>query len=135
MYELTYRRPASLDEALALLGEDGMASVVSGGQTLMPVLRARLAMPSQLVDLAWLDELRGIRVEGDTLRRALLTGTSDELLADAHRGGVRDAVVHRDGNARAGVAGERHGAVGEREDDASMRYPEPVHHLRAHCHA
>lgn len=67
MYELTYRRPASLDEALALLGADGMASVISGGQTLMPVLRARLAMPSQLVDLARLDELRGIRVEGDTL--------------------------------------------------------------------
>lgn len=62
MYELAYSRPASLAEALALLEEDDGAQPISGGQTLMPVLRARLAMPSRLVDIARLAELRGIRL-------------------------------------------------------------------------
>lgn len=65
MYELAYSRPASLADALALLAEDEGAQAISGGQTLMPVLRARLAMPSRLVDLLKLPELSGIRsVEG-----------------------------------------------------------------------
>lgn len=65
MYELAYSRPQSLDEALTLLAEDEGAQALSGGQTLMPVLRARLAMPSRLVDLQRLPELAGIRpVEG-----------------------------------------------------------------------
>lgn len=66
MYEFTYRRPGSLDEARRLIAEeDGQA--LSGGQTLMPVLRARLAMPSMLVDLTRLDELKGVSMEGDRI--------------------------------------------------------------------
>ena len=66
MYEFSYRRPGSLDEAKRLIAEeDGQA--LSGGQTLMPVLRARLAMPSVLVDLTRLDELKGISMEGDRI--------------------------------------------------------------------
>jgi len=61
MYDLGYSRPASLAEALELLQQDDMAQLVSGGQTLMPVLRARLAAPSQLVDIARLEDLRQIR--------------------------------------------------------------------------
>jgi len=65
MYELAYSRPQSLADALALLAEDEGAQAISGGQTLMPVLRARLAMPTRLVDLQRLPELAGIRsVEG-----------------------------------------------------------------------
>lgn len=62
MYDLGYSRPTSLAAALELLRQDDMAQVVSGGQTLMPVLRARLAAPSQLVDIARLDDLRQIRL-------------------------------------------------------------------------
>jgi len=68
MYELAYSRPASLAEALALLEDDDGAQAISGGQTLMPVLRARLAMPSRLVDLARLGELRGISQSGDRIQ-------------------------------------------------------------------
>lgn len=65
MYELAYSRPQTLADALAMLAEDEGAQAISGGQTLMPVLRARLAMPSRLVDLQRLPELAGIRtVEG-----------------------------------------------------------------------
>ena len=60
MYDLTYVRPASLADAVAQIEADPDATVVSGGQTLMPVLRARLAMPSRLVDLGRLAELKGI---------------------------------------------------------------------------
>jgi aerobic carbon-monoxide dehydrogenase medium subunit len=64
MYDLGYSRPATLAKALELLQQDDLAQLVSGGQTLMPVLRARLAAPSQLVDIARLDDLRQIRTIG-----------------------------------------------------------------------
>ncbi len=61
MYNFDYVRPASLEEAQkAMSAEDAQA--ISGGQTLIPTLKARLAQPSQLVDLTGLAELRGIEV-------------------------------------------------------------------------
>jgi len=67
MYEFTYRRPSSLDEARAMLAGSEGSRALSGGQTLMPVLRARLAMPNALVDLARIEELRGVSMEGDRI--------------------------------------------------------------------
>jgi carbon-monoxide dehydrogenase medium subunit len=61
-----YVRPGSVDEAVAALeqaGED--AKVLAGGQSLIPVLRMRLATPSVLVDLGGIAELRRIRADGD----------------------------------------------------------------------
>ena len=57
-----YLAPASLDEALTLLGElgDG-AKVLAGGQSLVPMLNFRLVRPQHLVDLNGLAELAGIR--------------------------------------------------------------------------
>lgn len=63
-----YVRPGSVDEAVAALvagGED--AKVMAGGQSLMPVLRLRLGAPSVVVDCSRIDELRGIREEGDVI--------------------------------------------------------------------
>jgi aerobic carbon-monoxide dehydrogenase medium subunit len=63
-----YAKPASIDEAVQTLaagGED--AKVIAGGQSLLPLLRLRLAYPDLLVDLGGLDELRGVRDTGDTL--------------------------------------------------------------------
>ena len=62
-----YAAPTTVDEAVALTeaGED--AKVIAGGQSLLPVLRLRLAAPTALVDLGRIDELRGVREEGDTL--------------------------------------------------------------------
>ena len=64
--EFSYVRPSSVDEAVATLsgaGED--AKVLAGGQSLMPLLRLRLALPEVLVDLDRVDEMREIRDEGD----------------------------------------------------------------------
>lgn len=67
MYDFAYSRPLTLAEALTALGDDEAALALSGGQTLLPVLRARLAAPSTLVDLARVSELKGVRDEGGTL--------------------------------------------------------------------
>jgi carbon-monoxide dehydrogenase medium subunit len=57
-----YRRPASLEEAAALLSEHhGEAKILAGGQTLVPLLNFRLAAPSILVDI---NEVKGLdRIE------------------------------------------------------------------------
>ncbi|OGB01458.1 MAG: carbon monoxide dehydrogenase [Burkholderiales bacterium RIFCSPLOWO2_12_FULL_64_99] len=62
MVDFDYVKPATLAEALALLRADPEAKPLSGGQTLIPTLKQRLARPSLLVDLQALPELRGIEV-------------------------------------------------------------------------
>ncbi|WP_328998681.1 xanthine dehydrogenase family protein subunit M [Kribbella sp. NBC_00709] len=62
-----YFAPATVDEALALLREHSDAKVLAGGQSLMPALRLRLAAPEAIVDLGKIDELRGVRDDGDAL--------------------------------------------------------------------
>ena len=57
-----YARPASLDEALALLARgDGSAKILAGGQSLLPLMRLRLASPAKLIDIGRIAELRTIR--------------------------------------------------------------------------
>jgi carbon-monoxide dehydrogenase medium subunit len=67
MLDFRYSRPTSLGEAVALMGSEPDAQPLAGGQTLLPVLRARLAAPSRLVDLGRVPELKGIHQTGDTL--------------------------------------------------------------------
>ncbi len=63
-----YVRPSSLDEAVSALADGGEdAKVIAGGQSLLPLLRLRLAYPDLLVDIAGLDELRGVTDGGDYL--------------------------------------------------------------------
>jgi CO/xanthine dehydrogenase FAD-binding subunit len=62
-----YVRPGSLQEACEILAADEDARIIAGGQTLVPMLAMRLARPSRLVDIARLDELRGIRTEQGVL--------------------------------------------------------------------
>lgn len=60
MYETTYHRAASVADAVAKLGavEDG--KLLSGGQTLLPTMKQRLAAPSDVIDIARIAELEGI---------------------------------------------------------------------------
>jgi carbon-monoxide dehydrogenase medium subunit len=63
MYEFTYHKPGSLADAAKLLGAED-AKLVAGGMTLVPTLKQRLAKPSDLVDLATIASLKGIKEEG-----------------------------------------------------------------------
>ena len=57
-----YVRPGSLDEAIQALADGGDdVKVIAGGQSLLPLLRLRLAYPDLLVDVGGIDELRGVR--------------------------------------------------------------------------
>jgi aerobic carbon-monoxide dehydrogenase medium subunit len=70
-----YDRPASLDEAIGLLARDGEAKVLAGGQSLLPLLKLRLAAADRLVDIGRIRELRGIteRADGGLAIGALTT--------------------------------------------------------------
>jgi aerobic carbon-monoxide dehydrogenase medium subunit len=113
-----YVAPTTVDDAVAALAQAGEdAKVIAGGQSLMPVLRLRLAAPSVLIDLGKIDELRGVRDDGDavvvgattTYYKLLgnpLVSTHALLLADAirtvadpqirHRGTLGGAISHAD---------------------------------------
>jgi carbon-monoxide dehydrogenase medium subunit len=67
MYQTTYHRPSTVDEAAALFAKGTEAKYLAGGHTLIPVMKQRLASPSDVIDLASIKELVGIEASGDTL--------------------------------------------------------------------
>ncbi|GAA1032471.1 MULTISPECIES: FAD binding domain-containing protein [Amycolatopsis] len=113
-----YVAPSTVDEAvqaLAAAGED--AKVLAGGQSLLPVLRMRLAAPTTLVDLGKIAEMRGVREDGDALvvgamtthyevqrdaliaEHAALVKEATDTVADPqvrHRGTFGGAIAHAD---------------------------------------
>jgi aerobic carbon-monoxide dehydrogenase medium subunit len=88
MYETTYLRAASLAEAVGWLREHEEARPLTGGMTLIPTLKQRLAAPSHLIDLTRIDALRGIEVRGDALRIGALTKHAEVAASSV----VRDAI-------------------------------------------
>ena len=63
-----YQRPTSVDEAVAALAQHGdEAKVLAGGQSLIPLLRLRLAYPETVVDVGRVAEMAGVREDGDHL--------------------------------------------------------------------
>ena len=116
--EFDYVRPSSVEEAVSALADAGEdAKVLAGGQSLIPLLRLRLAYPSVVVDIGRVEEMRGIRQDGSALVIGAMTThyevmTSDlvkthaGLLAEAtgtvadpavrHRGTFGGSVAHAD---------------------------------------
>ena len=69
-----YHRPQSLNDALSLLQQHGGdAKILAGGQSLIPAMRFRLAVPSVLIDINDLEELRYIEERGDHLAIGAMT--------------------------------------------------------------
>jgi aerobic carbon-monoxide dehydrogenase medium subunit len=116
-----YVAPASVDEAVSTLSELTSSGkdvkVLGGGQSLLPVLRLRLAAPEVVVDLGRIEELRGVREDGDELvigamtthdtmtrdplvrQHTLLLALAAETVADPqvrHRGTFGGALAHAD---------------------------------------
>ena len=78
-----YVRPNSVDEAISALkagGED--SKVITGGQSMLPLLRLRLAAPSVLVDCGRIDEMKGIKDNGDSVTIGAATTHWDVLHSD-----------------------------------------------------
>ncbi|HET6529328.1 MAG TPA: xanthine dehydrogenase family protein subunit M [Actinoplanes sp.] len=77
-----YVRAHSVDDAVSALAEHGdEAKVLAGGQSLLPLMRLRLAAPAVVVDVGRLADLRGVREDGDTLVIGALT-THHEVLTN-----------------------------------------------------
>lgn len=67
MYNFTYHRPATLADAVQALAAAADGQVLAGGMTLLPTLKQRLAQPSDLIDLAAIAELSGIKQESGAI--------------------------------------------------------------------
>jgi carbon-monoxide dehydrogenase medium subunit len=113
-----YVKPGSVEEAISALTEGGEdAKIIAGGQSLLPVLRLRLAAPTLLVDLGGIAELKGIRDDGDGIVVGAMTPyfevIADDLLQEhvallvqatqtvadnqvRHRGTLGGALAHAD---------------------------------------
>ena len=88
MYEFNYRRASSVFDAVSSSDQSGDASYLAGGMTLIPVLKFRLAAPSDVIDLADLGELKGIRTENGAVAIGAMT-THAEVAGSAE---VREAI-------------------------------------------
>lgn len=126
-----YIAPASLDEALEALSGDPEARVLAGGQSLLPLLKLRLARPGRVVDLRRLDGLRYVRAEDGGVAVGALTPhavvAASELLTGAARaladaaGAIGDMQVRNRGTLGGSLA----------HADPSADLPAPVLALEA----
>ena len=78
----TYHDPGTVDEAIALLGQLQDAKLLTGGQSLMPMLNMRFVVPDHVVDLNGVAGLAGITDAGDALEIGAMTRQRD-LMRDA----------------------------------------------------
>jgi len=87
MYQTTYHRASSADDAVSKLSSADDGKFVSGGQTLIPTMKQRLAAPSDLIDLRHIDAMKGITVDGKKVTIGAATThaevASDKKLAKA----------------------------------------------------
>ena len=120
MYDTTFHKASSADDAAAKLAgaEDG--KILAGGQTLLPTMKARLAAPSDLVSLSGAAELVGVCRDGDaTVIGAMTTHAEVASSPDtpgylaALAGGIGDPAVRHRGTIGGSVA----------NNDPSADYP------------
>ncbi len=133
MYQFAYEKPQDLADALSLLASDE-AQALSGGQTLIPTLKQRLAAPATLVDLKDVHGLSGITHEhhhvcvGATTRHVEVE-TSDIMhklipAVSELAGNIGDAQVRRRGTIGGSVA----------NNDPAACYPSAALALKARIH-
>ena len=132
MQNFDFQRPTTLAMAESLLGPD--AKIMSGGQSLLPIMKEGLAMPSTVVSLRGVPELKGISVEGGKLvigaaethasvNRSSVVQQSIPALA-ALAGGIGDAQVRNMGTLGGSLA----------HADPAADYPSAVLALDAEIH-
>jgi carbon-monoxide dehydrogenase medium subunit len=132
MYQFEYQRPASVDEAAKLLGED--AEPLAGGQTLIPTLKQRLAMPSSVVDLGGIAELKGIEVSGGTVSIGATTTHAEVAASKDVQGAIAalSKLAEGIGDPQVRNAGTLGGSIAN--NDPAADYPAAVLGLGATVH-
>jgi len=114
MYEFTYSKASSLDDAASQFGTAEEGKYMSGGMTLLPTLKQRLARPSNVIDLAQVPDLAGIEVSGGIVsvkgmtRHAVVAASADvqgaiPALAKL-AGGIGDPMVRNRGTIGGSIA-------------------------------
>jgi carbon-monoxide dehydrogenase medium subunit len=126
VYPFTYHRPKTIAEAQQAFSEGMDATFLSGGHTLLPTLKQRLAAPSDLIDVTGIPEMQGIEEAGGFLKIGAAT-THDTVFASPI---VRRLIPALSG--LAGSIGDRHvrhrGTIGgsTANNDPSADYPSAV---------
>jgi len=88
MYNFNYHRPSSLADAAKALQGASEGKLVAGGMTLIPTLKQRLAKPSDLVDLAKIGELKGIKKDGNTIVIGAMTKHVEVATSDVVKSAI-----------------------------------------------
>lgn len=114
MYETTYHRAGSAEEAVSLLAKADDGKILGGGQTLLATMKQRLAAPSDLVDVARIDDMKGICEDGDGLSIGAATTHADVAASDlvneklpglaSLAGGIGDPAVRHMGTIGGSIA-------------------------------
>lgn len=134
MYQFSYHKPATVEEAVTLYGEAEDGLYLSGGQTLIPTLKQRLAAPSDLIDLSGIESLKGIRVEDGVVRVGAFTRHADVAGSPDIRKAlpVLAALAGHIGDAQVRNLGTLGGSVAN--SDPAADYPAAVIGLGATLH-
>lgn len=91
--EFDYVRPGSIEEAAQAAGRPG-AKVIAGGQSLLPLMKLRLARPSTIVDIGRLDGLKGTRYTDDGGAELGALTTYAQVMAETRLDWGREAVAN-----------------------------------------
>jgi carbon-monoxide dehydrogenase medium subunit len=89
MHAFEYHRPASSKDAVALAASKPDGRYLAGGQSLVQAMKLRLSSPSDLIDLASLKDLTGIKVSGSSVEIGAMTRHADV----AHSPEVKKAIA------------------------------------------
>ncbi len=73
MYDFTYKKASSVDDAVSSVTSAEEGVFMSGGMTLLPTLKLRLAKPSDVIDLAGIGDLAGISASGGKISIGAMT--------------------------------------------------------------
>jgi carbon-monoxide dehydrogenase medium subunit len=134
MYDFEYHRPESLEEAARLVADAEEPEFLAGGMTILPVMKQRLAMPSDVIDLSRIPELTGISADAASVTIGAMTphdavAKSPEVAKTipalaALAGGIGDPQVRNRGTIGGSLA----------NNDPTADYPAAVLGLNATVH-
>ena len=130
MYAFNYHKPASLEEAAELMANAEDGTYLSGGMTLIPTLKQRLASPSDVIDLAGINGLAGITSNGDHVQVGAATRHADVAASNAIP--ALAALARQIGDAHVRNRGTLGGSIAN--SDPAADYPAAVVALDATVH-